>query len=78
MFIPSMMIIAHVLMNRNKKWFRLTVNAPLIRYSLLSLFLLHVSTNILYVAAYKDLITRNREKIEKIVVREEFLGSGHK
>jgi hypothetical protein len=65
----------HVLANRNKKWFRLTVNAPLIRYSLLGLFMLHVTTNVFYVAAYRDLIAKNREKIEKIVVREEFLGS---
>jgi len=37
-----------------------------------------MSTNVLYVAAFRDLIARNREKVEKIIVREEFLGSGHK
>lgn len=67
---------AHVLMNRNKKWFRLTVNARLVRLSLFGLLMLHLSTNVLYVAAYRDLIARNRDKIEKIIVREEFLGSG--
>ena len=40
--------------------------------------MLHISTNVLYVAAFRDLIARNRDKIEKIVVREEFLGSGNK
>lgn len=70
MFIPSFMIISHVLFNRKKKWFRLTVNAPLIRYSLIGLLMLHFSTNVLYVAAFRDLIARNRVKIEKIVERE--------
>jgi hypothetical protein len=61
--IPSFLIIGHVLLNRNKKWFRLTVNAPLIRYSLVGLLMLHLSTNVLYIAAYRDLISRNRERI---------------
>lgn len=73
-----MLIISHVILNRKKKWFRLTVNAPLIRYSLLGLFMLHISTNVLYVAGFRDLIARNRDKIEKVVVREEFLGSSNK
>ena len=64
----------HVILNRNKKWFRLTVNASAVRYSLVGLLLLHFSTNVLYVAANRDMIARNRERIEKIVVREELLG----
>jgi hypothetical protein len=64
----------HVILNRNKKWFRLTANAILIRRSLFGLLALHLSTNALYVMAYKDLIARNRERIEKVIVREEFLG----
>lgn len=75
MFIPSFLIMGHVLLNRNKKWFRLTVNAKGIRYTLVSLLLLHLSTNVLYVGAYRDMIARNRDRIEKIVVREEFIGT---
>ena len=66
----------HVILNRNKKWFRLTVNASGVRYSLVGLLLLHFSTNVLYVAANRDMIARNRERIEKILVREELLGGG--
>ena len=72
-FIPSFLIMAHVLLNRKKKWFRLTVNARMLRMNLGGLFLLHLTTNILYTMAYRDLVIKNREKIEKIVVREELL-----
>mgnify|MGYP000930814329 CR=1 FL=1 len=68
-FIPSILMMGHVLLNRNKKWFRLTVNASLIRYSLIGLLMLHISSNVLYVAAYRDMIARNRDKVEKVIVR---------
>ncbi len=72
-FIPAILIISYVLINRKKKWFRLTVNPRLTRIVLGGLFAAHLTTNFLYVMAYRDLIVKNREKIEKIVVREELL-----
>jgi hypothetical protein len=72
-FIPAILMMSHVLINRNKKWFRLTANASLMRRNLAGLFVLHLTTNFLYTMAYRDLIVKNREKIEKIVVREELL-----
>lgn len=63
MFIPSFLMFAHVLLNRKKKWFRLTVNAKILRMNLGGLFVLHLTTNFLYMLAYRDLVMKNREKI---------------
>ncbi len=64
----------HVMLNRKKKWFRLTTNSNLIRFSLIGLLAIHFSEKVLYVMAYRDLIVKNREMIEKVIVREEFIG----
>ncbi len=70
-------MMVYLLINRNKKWFRLTVNARGIRLSLAGLFLLHITTRIFYTMAYRDLIIKNREKLEKIVIREELLAGSN-
>ncbi len=66
----------HVIMNRKKKWFRLTVDANAVRLSLLGLLTLNLSNSFLYAMAYANIFTNNRDRVEKIIVREEFLKAG--
>lgn len=51
---------AHVLINRNKKWFKLTANPRVIRTSIIGLLGLHLANRILYASANRYLITTNR------------------